>query len=184
MKIKKIEALCKAKKNIFRLEAVNDEGQWRGTFVGTQDGVLALDEDFPDLTPEEYLDIWGISEKDRTKWSKASGTSTNPVYAFEFPGELPAYERPVIIETGAGSWCSFRICDGRSFFIRAEYIEPFRKEQNVLFYLREIEERKYLAIKTGWLLEGVVGILPEESGEIKELSRILRSIVTGEEEER
>lgn len=180
MKITKIEKLCKAKKDIIRLEAVSDEGNWRGTFVGTGDGVLALDEDFPDLSAEIFLEVFGVAEKDRKKWSTRSVTSASRIYAFEFPGELPCYERPVVIGTGAGDWSAFRVCNGKNFFVPEEYIEPFRKEQNVLFYLREIEERKYLAIKTGWLLEGVVAIPPEDSAEIMDLARILRSIVLGE----
>ncbi|MBQ7874024.1 MAG: hypothetical protein IJ306_02510 [Oscillospiraceae bacterium] len=176
MKITVIEKACKAKREILRLEAVNDEGDWRGTYVGTGGAVFALDDDFPDLTPMEYLQVFGVPDKETEKWHIGSGTSTNPVYAGNFPGEIPAFERPLKVANTVGAWWVFRTQKGERLFVPAEYLEPFKKLENVFFFLREHEGIEYLAVKAGFQLEAVIAVPKEDDPEIKELWRVIRSV--------
>ncbi len=175
MKIKKIEKICKNGAQILRVDVPSEtEKGLRNVFLGTEQAQFELSGQFWDFPPESFFDIFGISEKAQekwwTEWETAEGEDAF-LYDDVYSGEETAYLQELVLSYGGISWSAFRYRGNLVCFVPESWLSIYDSEdKDVFYYVRECGGSRYLAVKIGMYLDGIIRIPnPEIVKPLKEM---------------
>lgn len=156
MKIKPIERLCKARRELITIKGISESGEVLSVWLGDGRGCYRLD-GTPPMTSEDFLGIFDVSAADRDAWSVEDKLTDKPVFGGDAAGD------DVLLETMEGGV----IIDGESFspvqdssggvrWIPDSYLKPLKKVPELSFRLRSLGGSESVCAMSGLLLVAVI----------------------------
>lgn len=156
MKIKAIERLCKARRELITVKGISESGEVLSVWLGDGRGCYRLD-GVPQLAAEDFLGIFDVPAADRDAWATEDKITDKPVFGGDAAGDdvlLETLEGGVIID--GESFSPVQDSSGGVRWIPDSYLKPLTKVPELSFRLRRLGGSRAVCAMSGLLLVAVI----------------------------
>ena len=162
MKMKSGIKLCNRKKTAIIYDQVNGNGEIVQQYIGDGSSLYPMS-GMPMLDVVNIPTLFGIKRKDIDQWDIERDVIPEEYSVKDVElGEVVAGFTGLTVDA-AGTKVMAIQAEGRFFWIDAAYIEPVEADQMFLFLRRSKSGGRYIAIKQGLELGGIVTAYPQSS---------------------
>ena len=154
MKLKNIEKICKKTASIYKTQSENN------VFVGSASGRFLISDRYADFTTEDFLNLFGISQKTADKWYCEENEATSEemaIFKDFFKNEKEVFITDYEFSYDGITFKVFKDNKGKIYCAPSFYLLQYKNDDDELSFT--VRNEKYLAVKRGMYLDGVIGLM-------------------------